>query len=89
MVLHLNHLIYIVFIALFSTFLLFKNDIFIIIIKELLMSLSGVMIGVTGRREGISEKEKRQAEPLLVACFSGKLMTWFVPALSSVATGVE
>ncbi|SPZ64595.1 Uncharacterised protein [Serratia quinivorans] len=54
MVLHLNHLIYIVFIALFSTFLLFKNDIFIIIIKELLMSLSGVMIGVTGRREGIS-----------------------------------
>jgi hypothetical protein len=55
MVFNLNYLIYIVFIALFSIFLLFKNDIFIIIIKELLMSLSGVMIGVTGRREGISE----------------------------------
>ncbi|WP_156816668.1 hypothetical protein [Serratia sp. S4] len=55
-------MIYFIVIAFFSTFMLFKNDVFIIINKDFLMSLSGVMIGVTGRCEGISGKEKRQAE---------------------------
>ncbi|WP_329911529.1 hypothetical protein [Serratia quinivorans] len=73
MVLHLNYLIYIVFIALFSTFLLFKNDIFIIIIKELLMSLSGVMIGVTGGVRGFQKKKSDKQSLCLSPVLAGNL----------------
>ncbi len=68
----------------------FLNDFITVINKRFINEfIERIVIRETAGVRGFQEKKSDKQKALLVACFRGKLTTWFFPALSSVATGVE